>query len=157
MTRVVRVATLLSAVFVVIPACSHQLKLAREQDERSDIRQEYLLNNPNGQFNDHIIKNEVVKGMSVIEVLASWGLPDMRRAYSKTDSDIWTYYSVDVPSGQVASFDLVFEDRLLRRWVVVTEVMTLEKFYEQEAAAGQRISTTRPGGLSGDVGSLKKP
>jgi len=154
----VRVATLGFVIFVVIAmtSCSSQLKLSKDMTDRTDIRQEYLHNNPDGQFNNHIVKSEVVKGMNVIEVLASWGLPDQRRTYSGVDSDVWTYYAVDDARNKVMSYDLVFESRTLSRWVVETDVMSLELFYKGQEPS-TKISTTQPGGLSGDGGSLKRP
>ena len=159
MKFLVRVATLGFVIFVVIAvaSCSSQLKLSKDMAERSDIRQEYLHNNPDGQFNDHIVKSEVVKGMNVIEVLASWGLPDLRRRYKDVDSDVWTYYTVDKASSQIVTYDLVFEDRALMRWVVETDVMSLEDYKKHQQGGSTRISTITPGGLSGDTGSLKRP
>lgn len=160
MRILVRVATLAIVAFTVVAlsACSNMLRLNRDVEERADLRQNYLQNNPDGAFNNHIVKSEVVKGMNVIEVLASWGLPDVRTASKTTKAEFWTYFTVDDYSQTVSSYDLVFEDRQLRRWVVAIDVVTLEDFhkrgmFDQEST---RIATEKPGGLSGDTGSLSR-
>ena len=159
MKSLVRVATLaiVTVAVVLLSACSSGLHLNQELDDRDDIRQTYLQNNPNGKYNEHIAKGEVVKGMSVIEVLAAWGLPGVRRTSTQTGTEFWTYYTLDDISQKISSYDLVFTNRTLDRWIVAIDVMSLEDFHENEATEGTGIAYRPSGGLSGDAGSLGRP
>ena len=52
------------------------------QDQETEyirmLRQEFFKTHPDGKYNEHIKKGEVVRGMDFLEVLASWGNPDAR-------------------------------------------------------------------------------
>lgn len=99
-------------------ACTHSPRLARSEEEVANYRSEYLRNNPNGKFNEQILKGEVTKGMDVFQVLASWGLPHLRRGSKNSDLESWVYYSLDDHTQHVISYELVFQTNTLSRWVV---------------------------------------
>jgi hypothetical protein len=119
-----RSGLLLVLAATVAVSCSQLPRSNKSTEEMAGIRAEYLQNNPDGKYTDHIMEGRVVKGMSTLEVLASWGLPNVRRNWNRDDAEFWTYYARDEHTQQVVSYDLVFENKLLTRWVVGTELGT---------------------------------
>jgi hypothetical protein len=90
----------------------------------SSIREEYLRNNPDGKYNALITEGRVVKGMGILEVLASWGMPNDRRSTEEGDAEFWAYYAKDEHTQKYVSYELVFEKRILARWVVRADLPT---------------------------------
>lgn len=107
---------LLGLIAGVATSCSHTPRSTRDPESLASIRAQYLQDNPDGQFNDSILRGELIKGMNVIEVLASWGLPELRSFDSKTES--WTYYLRDDLSPESRVYELTFTDRVLTGWSV---------------------------------------
>jgi len=108
----------------VAVSCSQLPRSNKTPEEMASIRAEYLQNNPDGKYNDYILEGRVVKGMGTLEVLASWGLPNVRRNWNPDNAEYWTFYARDEHTGQVVSYDLVFENKKLTRWVVSEELGT---------------------------------
>jgi hypothetical protein len=98
-------------------SCTHVPRSSNQTDATANIRAQYLHDHPGGKFNDRIIKGELVKGMNVVEVLASWGIPDQRRT-TDHNSETWTYTSRDDFSKDFVSYALVFRDQVLTRWLL---------------------------------------
>ena len=98
-------------------SCAYQPRSMKDSAEMAEVRSEYVQNNPEGKFNHYIEKGELSKGMSVIEVLAAWGLPNMRQSWQNTDKESWTYHSFDPHTGDYTIVDLTFEARTLLKWV----------------------------------------
>ena len=113
-----RCILLLVFVVTVTGCCSRLPQSIRSNDEMASIRAEYLQNNPDGEYNGHITEGRVVKGMNTLEVLASWGVPNVRRGWEHDKTEYWTYYAKDEHTQQLVSYVLVFDDRVLRRWVI---------------------------------------
>ena len=113
-----RCILLLVLVVTVAVSCSRLPRSTRSNDEMASIRAEYLQNNPDGKYNGHITEGRVVKGMNNVEVLASWGVPNVRRGWEHDKTEYWTYYAKDEHTQQLVSYDLVFDDRVLHRWVI---------------------------------------
>ncbi|MBI4720704.1 MAG: hypothetical protein HY770_05710 [Chitinivibrionia bacterium] len=67
-----------TALFATITSCSHCPRSGKDSEAIQQIRLEYIRSNPEGQYNDHVLKGEVIKGMGFMGVLASWGLPNVR-------------------------------------------------------------------------------
>lgn len=150
---------LLAVVTLVLAASCSQLPASNRSDEHTTgIRTEYLQNHPDGKYNNYIADGRVVKGMSVVEVLASWGLPNARRAAAKENSEFWTYYAKDEQTQQVVSYELVFLSRVLSKWVVHAESQTAlgsNQLIPSETPTIQE--TLQLGGGTGDESSPKKP
>ena len=105
-------------VATVAVSCSQLPPSDKSPEEMASIRAEYLENNPNGKYTGYIMEGRVVKGMNTLEVLASWGLPNVRRNWTPDNAEYWTYYAQDEHTRKVVSYDLVFEDKVLSRWIV---------------------------------------
>ena len=115
-------------------SCSSLQQSTTLDADQADLRAEYLANHPDGKFNDHITEGRVVKGMSIVEVLASWGLPNSRRSWKHDNAEYWVYYAKDEHTGQLMSYELIFSEQLLTRWVV-----------NSDAVAGLGTAETTPG------------
>lgn len=152
---VLAVAVLL---LILLPACSHLPRMPEGAgSDAAALRQAYFEAHPDGEFNECIRQGEVVRGMNVIEVLASWGVPNMRRAYAHATGQYWTYFVVDDASRRVMSYELVFDDRVLERWNIAQSVLTIDKLPPEDLSGMAPAIPTefvRSSGL-GD-GKLKK-
>jgi hypothetical protein len=103
-------------------SCSQLPQSSRTDDQMTSIREEYLQNHPDGVYNAYIREGRVVKGMGVVEVLASWGLPNARRQAPEGEVEYWAYYARDEQSKQLLNYELIFESKVLNRWSVRTDV-----------------------------------
>jgi len=99
-------------------SCSPLPQSSRTDEQLTGLRAEYLNSHPDGKFNVLITEGRVVKGMSDLEVLASWGLPNIRRTADTGTAQYWAYYAKDEQTNKIVSYELVFESKLLRRWEV---------------------------------------
>lgn len=116
---------LLVLVSVISVSCSRLPQSVRSNEELASIRAEYLQNHPDGKYNDHILEGRVVKGMNSLEVLASWGVPNVRRGWEHDKTEYWTYYAKDEHTEQLLSYELIFDDKVLSRWVIGDQVRGL--------------------------------
>ncbi|MEJ2722744.1 MAG: hypothetical protein P8181_16640, partial [bacterium] len=66
-------------------------------------------------------------------------LPNVRRAWTQKDEEYWTYYARDEVTDQTMSYELVFQDKVLSRWVVGAE-------------RGASVGTTLDRGPEGTIG-----
>ena len=116
--KVLRCGLFLIVTLALATSCSKLPPSKRSDEHTTGIRAEYLQNHPDGKYNQHIAEGRVVKGMSIVEVLASWGLPNARRSVAQENSEFWTYYAKDEQTQQIVSYELVFQAKTLSKWVV---------------------------------------
>ena len=156
----VRGIPLVALAGIMAASCSHAPRLATVPATRDDLRVEYLRNNPDGKHNRHIRKGEVTRGMSVIEVLASWGLPNTRRAGGAERHEYWTYYSHDKHTDTYTSYALVFETRVLLRWVIESNINSYDALVQRDLIGiPPQGKPQQPVGAKGSIdegGALKK-
>jgi len=151
---------LLVVVTLALAASCSQLPASHRSDEHTtSIRAEYLQNHPDGKYNAYIAEGRVVKGMSVVEVLASWGLPNARRSVAQENSEFWTYYAKDEQTQQIVSYELVFQTKVLAKWVVHAESQTALGSNQPNPSETPTVEETlRLGpGDTGDGSVPKKP
>jgi hypothetical protein len=79
------------------------------------LRAEYLAANPDGEFNEHVKRAEVVKGMDILAVLAAWGHPDLRQKESAL-TEHWVYRDLDEQSKDWLEYRLTFRRLVLADW-----------------------------------------
>jgi hypothetical protein len=105
-----------SAVFLLV-GCATTLQLSQEKQPAylSELRAEYLSENPNGQYCDQVTRGLVVKGMDRFGVLASWGYPEKRTREGMT-KERWVYIDADESSGDTIEYTLAFLDGVLQDW-----------------------------------------
>ena len=109
-------------VLTLTASCSQLPQSSRTDEQMTSVRAEFLQNHPEGMYNAYIKEGRVVKGMGIVEVLASWGLPNVRRPAPEGDVEFWAYYAKDEQTQQLVSYELVFEAKVLNRWTVHAEL-----------------------------------
>ena len=105
-------------VLALASSCSQLPQSSRTDEQMTSVREEYLANHPDGTYNAYIREGRVVKGMGNVEVLASWGLPNVRRPGPEANVEYWEYYARDELSNSLVSYELAFVERVLSRWAV---------------------------------------
>jgi len=116
-----------------------------------ELRADFLRTFPEGRYNDHIQRGEVVKGMSLFEVLASWGIPDARVIATDDNRERWVYVVVDDASLDWLRYDYLFNGNVLLDWEItrnVTTGLSLDTPEHRPSAMSlpSWASTNRPGG-----------
>jgi hypothetical protein len=82
-----------------------------------NLRSEYLAQNPDSPFREHVFRGEIVKGMDLYSVLAAWGAPQ-HRSQDGEEFQRWLYVDLDDEKNQQVGYALEFEDGLLKSWDV---------------------------------------
>lgn len=105
---------------------------------------------PDGPHNDCINRGEVVKGMTLYEVLASWGIPD-RRLVADTGRERWVYVILDDLSMDWVCYEYDFTNNLLVDWTSTrsnANGFSFDSVDHQQSAMvlPSWASGTRPGG-----------
>ena len=99
-------------------SCSPAPQLVRNPDQVEGFRAQYLMHHPDDPFKNEIMNSQVRKDMTIMQVLAAWGLPNMRSEVSKNGSETWTYFAIDETSREVHGYQLVFDKNRLCHWVI---------------------------------------
>lgn len=90
--------------------CSCVTKVERENFVDSSFRDEYTKQNPESPFCENIKNGEITRGMSVQEVMASWGLPNVYLVSMKKSEEYWVYYIRNDLSSSILIYTLIFSD-----------------------------------------------
>jgi len=109
------------------------------------LREEFFKTHPDGVYNEHISRGEVVKGMDFLEVLASWGNPG-RREKPTPNVEYWMYKEVDEDSKDWVEYKLVFRKNVLEDWELTREMAGAGEMTTQGESS---TSLTKGGGLTG--------
>ena len=103
---------------LLVIGCSSQLpSMETSQGYVLELRAEYLAADPDGEFNEHVKRGEVVKGMDYMAVLASWGHPARRSRRSDVAED-WVYREVDEETDTWMEFKFSFRYSVLDDWEI---------------------------------------
>jgi len=63
------------------------------------------------------IKNgEIVRGMTIYDVIASWGLPNVYITGKENDNEYWIYYIGVENSNSILIYTLTFNEDTLKDW-----------------------------------------
>jgi hypothetical protein len=73
---------------------------------------------PEGDHNNFIQNGEIVPGMNVHEVIASWGLPNVYVVTRMEPTEQWIYYLKDRDSLSMLIYTLSFANDTLQIWNV---------------------------------------
>lgn len=122
MNRALRIA-LIGLMGASLAGCAHAPRVINETDSVRQIRGQFLKANPNGPYNDHVARGEVVAGMGFIEVLASWGLPDSRWRSKAGELEYWSYFTRDADSGDWVGYTFTFEENAVSEWAMTRHVV----------------------------------
>jgi hypothetical protein len=99
-------------------ACSGVSTLERANLTSLESRQEYVKLHPEGDHNNFIQNGEIVPGMNVHEVIASWGLPNVYVVTRMEPTEQWIYYLKDRDSLSMLIYTLSFANDTLQIWNV---------------------------------------
>ena len=141
-----RILLVLFAVCLVT-SCSQVARIDADPEVET-IRAQYLSENPHGQYNDHIARGEIVRGMNFVEVLASWGVPTRRERQKDGVTEAWTYRVHDRDPSDIATYELQFADRMLTGWRYSAASAGLSTL-SSSSSSSARLSSPSSGGLSG--------
>lgn len=114
-----RVRHLACLAFTALAACAAGCASAppprAETAAIHELREDFLKEFPDGPNNDHVVRGEVVKGMTLFEVLASWGVPD-RRLVTDGGHERWVYVLLDDLSMDWVVYEYDFRNNALVDW-----------------------------------------
>ena len=104
-----------------LAACATAPPQRVETDAIHDLRADYFRTYPEGPNNDHIRRGEVVRGMSLYEVLASWGIPDAR-VVAPEGKERWIYVIQDDLSLDWIAYEYEFHGNAMVDWTTTRNV-----------------------------------
>ena len=144
-----------SCLLLLLIACTHTPRALDEDVTVLRMREDFLRDHPDGAYNIYIAKGEVVRGMSLLEVSASWGLPETRRQTKDKKLELWTYFSEDEISGDWSRYTLTFENQVLADWHVVRHFNSNGEL-THTSEASDATATSNPKLSSSGFGSTKR-
>jgi hypothetical protein len=109
------IATLL---VVVMLGCSGVSMVEQANLTRLESREHFIELNPNSLFCESIRNGEIIRGMNIYEVIASWGLPNVYLVSQKDPSENWIYYVEDSDTRSILIYTLTFREDLLETWEI---------------------------------------
>lgn len=109
------IATLL---VVVMLGCSGVSTVEHADLTKLESREHFIEMNPSSQFCEYIRSGEIIRGMNIYEVIASWGLPNVYLVSRKDPSENWIYYVEDTDSRSILIYTLTFMDDMLETWEI---------------------------------------
>ncbi len=144
-----------SCLLLLFTTCAHTPHALNDGLAVRQMREEFLREHPAGQFNQYITRGEVVRGMGVLEVTASWGIPETRRQSKDQKLEYWTYFSADEISGDWSRYTLTFDDKVLADWHVVRH-FNKNGTLSQSSTATEASAATISGVSSSNLGTKKR-
>jgi hypothetical protein len=99
-------------------ACSGVSTLERANLTTLESRKDYIKLHPEGVHNQSIENGEIIPGMNVHEVIASWGLPNVYVVTRTEPTEQWIYYLKDRDSLSMLIYTLTFGSDTLQTWHV---------------------------------------
>ena len=96
--------------------CSGISNTEQEFFTRPEAREQYIIAHPDCPFDNQIRNGEIIRGMEIYEVIASWGLPNVYLVSKEESKEFWIYYVQDTESKLVLIYTLTFSDVYLEGW-----------------------------------------
>jgi hypothetical protein len=135
---------------IALCACSGPSTLERANLTTVESRQDYIKLHPEGVHNDCIRNGEIVPGMNVHEVIASWGLPNVYVVTRTEPTEEWIYYLKDRDSLSMLIYTLTFASDTLQVWSV-----DQKRFVGQGVVSREEALPATPTSTSGDLKTKK--
>ncbi len=112
------------ALAAALVGCAHTPRRPDTTPLIHDLREHYARTHPASPWMEAVERGEVRRGMRFAEVLAAWGIPQVRRRVVEKDGPLeyWTYADVDTFSGDWTRTTFVFERNTLVDWTIVRHV-----------------------------------
>lgn len=104
------------AMLVTGYGCSCVSTVERANITPAESREEYVKAHPEGTYNECIREGEITAGMTMHEVIASWGMPNVYVVTRTQPAEQWIYYLKDRDSLSMLIYTLSFSDDTLRVW-----------------------------------------
>jgi len=102
---------------IFVSGCSCTSQIEREDFTSSEAREIYIDGHPESTFQENIRQGEIVRGMNVEEVIASWGMPSVYLTSRVKDEERFIYYIQDRGANSVLVYMLDFDmDNILYSW-----------------------------------------
>ena len=105
-----------------LSGCVTTLPYRSETPAIRELRDDYFRTCPEGPHNDRISRGEIVRGMSLFEVLASWGIPDARVVATEGNEERWIYVLLDDLSLDWICYEYEFQGNALMDWTSTRKV-----------------------------------
>ncbi len=96
--------------------CSSISQTEREYFTRPEAREQYIIDHPDCTCRDQIRNGEIIRGMDIYEVIASWGLPNVYLVSKEVPKEYWIYYVQEGASKAVLIYTLTFAEDYLEGW-----------------------------------------
>jgi len=96
--------------------CSGLSTIERAELTNVESREYFISSNPGSIYCENIRNGEIVRGMNIYEVIASWGLPNVYLVARKEPHENWIYYVQDQDTRSILIYTLTFSDDLLKGW-----------------------------------------
>ncbi|HET6348338.1 MAG TPA: hypothetical protein VFH88_04565 [Candidatus Krumholzibacteria bacterium] len=137
-----------------LSACATAPPSRTETEAIHELRADYLRQFPEGPNNDHVRRGEVVKGMSLYEVLASWGVPDARSVSQKDNREVWTYVLMDDLSLDWLCYEYEFRNNAVTDWTVSRNISSGMALYSDRQGTAMSLPSWA-GSNASRVGPVK--
>lgn len=98
--------------------CSGLSTVERAELTNIESREHFITSNPGSIYCENIRNGEIVRGMNIYEVIASWGLPNVYLVSRKEPHENWIYYVQDQDTRSILIYTLTFGDDLLDGWEI---------------------------------------
>ncbi len=141
------ICLILAMVFCAGIGCSGISHTERENFTRPEAREKYIVSHPECKHEVHIRNGEIIRGMDIYEVMASWGLPNVYLASTDEPKEFWIYYVQQKDTKTVIIYTLTFDNNCLEGWDI-----DQKRFDDYRIVSETKLSTEEPG----DVGTMRK-
>jgi hypothetical protein len=103
---------------VAASGCSCVSQMERANLTTAESRERYVSSNPGSQFKLNVANGEIVRGMSINDVVASWGLPNVYVVAKEKPREHWIYYMYEESTNSILEYTLSFSADTLEDWDV---------------------------------------
>jgi hypothetical protein len=133
--------------FLFLFGCSGISTVERAELTNIESREHFISTNPSSIYCENIRNGEIVRGMNIYEVIASWGLPNVYLVARKEPRENWIYYVQDLDTRSILIYTLTFNDNLLEGWGIdMKRFVDQRVVYESDMPASlpaRKISTDK--------------
>lgn len=131
--------TIAALLFLFMAGCSGLSTVERAELTNVESREHFISTNPNSIYCENIRNGEIVRGMNIYEVIASWGLPNVYLVAHKEPRENWIYYVQDQDTRSILIYTLTFNDDLLEGWG-----LDMKRFVDQRVVYEPDMPTRLP-------------
>ncbi len=130
----------------LVTGCSCTSQIEREEFTSRDAREVYVEGHPGSAYLENIRNGEIVRGMSLDEVLASWGMPNVYLASHKGGEERLIYYVQQKGLNSVLVYMLDFDsNNVLTDWDIDQKRLSSYSLVNYELAPERNGNLEDPG------------